>query len=151
MPMHCYVSSRKAPEEIDLDFEVAWNWDAGSDVLEVVSSQSQQNSLMCAGHDEPDSDSGYVQIGTSSMDNVGAIAFDGVVIQTSTFEEGVDIIQPTYYGPVQTATELSAYTFQFDNCGGFTSSDNVYYYITTPLCLLDPALRYNNELQISSE
>jgi hypothetical protein len=38
--MHCYVSSRKAPEEIDLDFEVAWNWDAGSDVLEVVSSQS---------------------------------------------------------------------------------------------------------------
>lgn len=85
------------------------------------------------------------------MDSTGAVAFDGVVIQTSTFENGVDIIQPTYYGPIQTSSELSQFKFYFDNCGGFTSEDNVYYYVTTPLCMLDPSLRYNNELKSSDE
>lgn len=60
MPMHCYVSSRKAPEEIDLDFEVAWQWDAGSEIYEQVNTQSQQNNLLCDEHDEPPADSGYV-------------------------------------------------------------------------------------------
>jgi hypothetical protein len=126
LPNRCY-DAPEAPATQDVDFQVKWQWDVGSNVYNDPTTQAAVDSLICDIESTSDSniasDADYSLIGTTNIDTAIGVGLDGVMLFNGISAEGVDPLFPAVYGSV---TDADSAKEMFDMCLGHP--DDTYFY-----------------------